>query len=545
MGWDDPKMRLFRAPWRLTDEALVAARQDFDAHFGADALAVLHDRLVRTSVLRDDSIPPIPGIESGDLEFVIRQNCYSVIQQDGRLNRALLTAFAANRRVATPLPKAWRRVLSDQGFEVAARRSAFLWGLQAVRRIGVGIAKYGLHLVLAADPRQTRRVTPDILVAYLHTIGAENLPTGLPDLPATDVVSWFEEHTDLLNGFGAVASRARVDIERTRGGRRLISGMRPLVPPSDGASAVRFVGSGLKHLGRALVMTLRGRWGLALVAPDLVELALLRSTRGQGQPSLHLFNTSGAAKRPMWTLVSAEFGIRTIGYHYSTNSESIKLVRGAEGRPLVDSWHLAWWDEQLVWDQRQKDFLGEAAARPGPTQITGPISFVAATSRLPESCKGSIAVFDVTPMNAQRQALWTSDIYYTQGLVEGFILGVVKAADEIGVAVTWKTKRDVKESHDAAYLPFRERVSELPGVNVVPPAVSAEQLIAASLAVVSLPFTSTALIARASGKPSVFFDPSGTVSQDHPARRDLHLLDSAADLHAWLATVVGSTAGSP
>ena len=537
-------MRLFRASWRLTDEALVAARQDFNARFGVDALAVLHDRLVRTSVLRADAIPPIPGIESRDLEFVIRQKCSEVISQDGMLNRALLNAFAANRRVAAPLPKAWRRVLSDQGFDVAERRSALLWGLQAVRRIAVSIAKYGLHLLLAADPRQTRRVTPDIRVAYLHTIGAENLPIGLADLPPTDVVSWFEDHTDLLNGFGAVASRVWVNASRTRGGRRLISGMGPLVPPSDVASAVHFVGTGLKHLARALVMTLRGRWALALVAPDLVELALLRATRGQGQPSLHLFNTSGVAKRPLWTLVCAEFGIRTICYHYSTNSEPIKLVRGPEGRPLADGWHLAWWDEQLAWDQRQKDFLRETAGRPGRTQITGPISFVATTSRLPERCKGSIAVFDVTPLSAHRQALWSSGAYYTQGLVEHFVLGVVEAAQELGVAVTWKTKRDGKDAHDAAYIPFRERVGELRGVNIVPPTVSAEQLIAASLAVVSLPFTSTALIARASGRPSAFFDPSGTVFQEHPARRDLPLIDSAAALHAWLTRAIGGTGGS-
>lgn len=277
-----------------------------------------------------------------------------------------------------------------------------------------------------------------------------------------------------------------------------------------------------------------------MLAPMLIDAVLLRSTQGHGQAAIHLFNTSGLASRPLWTLIAPQFGMRSLCYHYSTNSERILLPSDATDGDLAGVWRLCWWDEQLAWDSRQAEFLATAAERPGKIQVVGPVTFVATTQHLPAAASGSLAVFDVTPIGETWRAAWAGHIYYTQDLVEAFVLNLAEAASAHGVVIAWKTKREVKDAHDSGYRPLRQRMHDHPGVVIVDPSVSAQQLIAASFAAVSLPFTSTALIAHAAGRPSAFYDPSGAVRPDHPAGRGLPMLSSEEALHAWLSSIANN-----
>ena len=519
---------------RRTDRRIVADRAAFDERHGPEALARVHDAFVRTTVCELEDLPRFLDLDPADIEFVLRQECYATISRHERFNRALISAVAASRPLTAGLPHSWRGALREQGFSVAGRRSAIRWGARATLGLGLGVATYLLHLVRITRPVERRRANgANGPTAYMHTVASENLPIGLPDLPATDVVSWLEQNTDLLDDIDTVASRVEALVSRTRGGRAVVGGLWPLAVPTSSRAVVQFVRGGSTVLAKALRSLLRSGWTEAMLARMLVDATLLQSTQGTGQALAHLFNTSALASRPLWTIVAPQFGIRSLCYHYSTNAEDPLSQPSVPNSCLAD-WRLCWWDEQLVWDTRQAAVLQRAAERPGKVRVVGPISFVATTRYIPNKARGALAVFDVTPWGHGRIAALPRKIYETQELIEAFICNLAEEAHANSLWIAWKTKREVGDAHDSAYRPFQQRMQNCPGVVIVEPSVSAQQLIAACCAAVSLPFTSTAHIAHAAGKPSAFYDPFGAVVPGHPAGRGLPILSAPNDLRAWL-----------
>ena len=57
-------------------------------------------------------------------------------------------------------------------------------------------------------------------------------------------------------------------------------------------------------------------------------------------------------------------------------------------------------------------------------------------------------------------------------------------------------------------------------------------------ACISVPFTSTALIAKYEGKPSIFYDPSGIVQKNDRAAHGIPVLSNINELEEWVQSVL-------
>ena len=79
-----------------------------------------------------------------------------------------------------------------------------------------------------------------------------------------------------------------------------------------------------------------------------------------------------------------------------------------------------------------------------------------------------------------------------------------------------------------------ERMGVWDRMITVDPDTSAYKLIEKCSAVISMPFTSTALIARELGKPSCFYDPTGLIQRDDRAAHGIPIMIGRVELHAWL-----------
>lgn len=62
-------------------------------------------------------------------------------------------------------------------------------------------------------------------------------------------------------------------------------------------------------------------------------------------------------------------------------------------------------------------------------------------------------------------------------------------------------------------------------------------LIARASAVISMPFTSTAHIARELGKPTCFYDPTGIIQRDGRAAHGIPIIIGRDELQGWLASL--------
>ncbi|WP_333856278.1 hypothetical protein, partial [Denitromonas sp.] len=94
--------------------------------------------------------------------------------------------------------------------------------------------------------------------------------------------------------------------------------------------------------------------------------------------------------------------------------------------------------------------------------------------------------------------------------------------------------RNIGRTAHPRYRACAERLGTADNVVLVDPAVSAMKVIEAATVTISLPFTSTALLARQLGKPSVYYDPTGSVQTDDRAAHGIPVLSGPAELDAWL-----------
>ena len=69
------------------------------------------------------------------------------------------------------------------------------------------------------------------------------------------------------------------------------------------------------------------------------------------------------------------------------------------------------------------------------------------------------------------------------------------------------------------------------------PEISAVKVIEQSDIVISIPFTSTALIARSLGKASAYYDPTGMIAKNDAAGHGIPLLSNYKELFHWVSEV--------
>ena len=72
----------------------------------------------------------------------------------------------------------------------------------------------------------------------------------------------------------------------------------------------------------------------------------------------------------------------------------------------------------------------------------------------------------------------------------------------------------------------------------IDPDIDATQIIKKTKACISMPFTSTALIAKHEGKPSVYYDPSGKTQKDDRAAHGIQVINNLYELEEWVKTSI-------
>jgi len=245
----------------------------------------------------------------------------------------------------------------------------------------------------------------------------------------------------------------------------------------------------------------------------------------------------------LWTYVAESRGSSVVFYFYSL-SEQFRLPSGyADDR---DEWGAMSWPTYLVWDQGQADLVRRAVGDTPSVQVVGPIAFEDRHQPMPTFPGPAVAVFDVQPHRRSLHFGFSTmnDLYPRHHHIAcRFIEEVFEAAQTAGLAVLHKRKRSVGAWVHPKYSKTIKRLAERDGFVAVDPGVAAIRIIEQCSGVISSPFTSTGVLAKSIGKPSVFYDPLGLIDPDDRGRHDVPVLRGRQELAEWLSRI--NTASSP
>lgn len=471
------------------------------------------------------------GVASG--EIAVRQ--YLLIRIAGlNLNGALLLASGQEGgSVIFPLPGEWREVLTEQGFEVANFKSAVLWQFYIFAFLLYGILQIGRCVFSGiisgngANPNQKPYV-------YFAQLASGNLPKNVGGSQSHDVISWYLQwhgrKLDIEAVHHGVANLLPVSV-----GNVSILPQNLLLPGISGwGSILSYAVWGVSSSAMAVLDCLRGRWWHAFLLNQAALAAQVRFLPVASLAKEYLFHNSGWIYRPLWTYEAERLGSTITFYFYSTNCEAFKKSGRYPAIPF--GFKAINWPRYLVWDEYQADFVRRAVGTEAIICIVGSIWFQSSAAELPKFERRGVAVFDVTPHRASRYCqLGMDSEFYTPVVANPFLLEVSNAIQRHAVLMLWKRKRSIGSFAHPHYRRLADQLAKQEHVVLVDSDISPHRLIEASFAVVSMPFTSTAVIARELGKPSIYYDPGGGLQQDDRAAHGIPIISSQDELEAWLS----------
>ena len=482
--------------------------------------------------------PIVFGAATKGGELVVRQ--YLLLRIGGlNLSAALLRALLPGKQLVFPMPFQWRALLEKHGFQPSHWRCELLWKLYAFAAWGYGVVQIG-RVLLAAIASRSDRALPHDRHVYFVSLSRGNLPQRKGSVASHDIVSWYLQWEgrgrQIASVRHCVAGVGTVEVDGVA--VRAQSG--PLPPLSGMWRVFRYLAWGVMAAMTALVSLLRGRWWDALLLNQAALRAQVALSPADSLAREYFFHNSGWLYRPLWTYELDSKQSRATLYFYSTNCERFKTPQGYAG--LYYGYSAMNWPHYLVWDRYQADFVRRATGVEANVSQVGPIWFSSNAETLPTYKGRYIALFDVTPARFSRYCeLAPDNEFYTPEVTNAFVQDAVAAARQYGARILWKRKRKVPHAHPS-YRHLIALLDQEETIIQIDPEVSAIRVIEACCAVISMPFTSTAIIARSLGKLSVYYDPSRIVQRDDRAAHGIEILTGRNELEHWMQKVFNTKA---
>ena len=476
------------------------------------------------------------GAAITNAELVIRQ--YLLLRLVGvNLNKSLLYALGKpGSLVFHPLPYEWRKVIEQQGFKVAKIHSVLTWwGFVIMMLIyGIGSAvKQTLKSINALVLRPYR--SPD-RYAYFDSLTSGNLPQPCDDGQSHDIITWYMQWPGRVPDLDRLCHSVKGIAPLTVEDIPVISIQSGIIPLTWLSAIIHYIGICILAIIIAIVDLLRGRWWHAFLLSEASKAILLRMQNPEQLAKDYLFHNSNWIYRPLWTYEAEKKGSRIAFYFYSTNCESFKRP---DAYPIqANSWQAMNWPCYLLWDEYQADFVRRAIGRKGNISVVGPIWFQTSVKELHPLPQKSIAIFDIQPHRDSRyQILGAEQEYYTPKTANQFLLDIYLVIKEFEAMMVLKRKRNIGSLLNRRYVKVLEKLSNLDHFIAIDTDISAIRVIEKCAAVISMPFTSTALLGRELGKPSIYYDPHGIIQKDDRAAHGIPIVSGIDELKNWFATI--------
>jgi polysaccharide biosynthesis PFTS motif protein len=448
-------------------------------------------------------------------------------------NKEILLCVAdKNKKFSYPLPSEWQNCIADNGIKVNKFACGFLWNIEMIKLWVYAcyevVRQFINSLKLLIDKETKKNET----FVYFDSLAESNIPfkSGKYEY---GILSWYLKWFD-SNGIDylahTVTSRKNFVLNDKIKVKSVTSS---ILPPLTYTSFALFIGYSFSRLITSIFLLISGKWWNVLLLRDSFFSKIIDLNKGKGIAVQYLFHNSNWIYRPLWTYTAEKYNSEIYFYFYSTNIERFKTA--SNNNKIVNSWNIVTWPNYLVWDEYQVDFVSKISKFPINTKIVGPIYFVFSEKNNINITQKSIAIFDVQPVRSTYyESLGLDQDYYVPEVANVFLSDVFESVSSLNFPIAFKRKRNIGKLAHYKYVNELNRISKEYNFLNINPSIPAELIIANAKAVISMPFTSTALVGKQLGKPSVFYDPSGLVLKDDPAAHGILVINNKADLMDWL-----------
>lgn len=505
-----------------------------------DFVIQLKDAIANTPLrsVNNNASPFFFGAGIADAERILRQFLVTrVLSYD--FNLKVLTAFGnGSLRVVHPLPAEWRKVVEQHGLTADTGWNKIIWNWRVFMFFLFGLTVFLRSLfynlkeifVPSLSKHKDRHV-------YFEGLTAKNLPQPGVQTNSYDIFSWYEQWKGRPRNITALHHSIPAEEQTAVNGMQIVGVHSAIAPFGSIKLVVKYFCWGVVAFFLAIIDLFRSRYWHALLFGEAAKSAQMRLLSNERLADDYLFPNSHWIYRPLWTYEAEKKGSQITFYFYSTNIESFKK---ADGYGLqAYTWQIINWPRYLVWDDWQADFVRRAVGNEKNIEVVGSIWFLPGTTQQLTIPRNSVAVFDINPLRDTRYHMFVeSPKYLVPSVVNQFLLDIYEVLNNKGLTMVLKRKREIGSMLNKKNRKVVDQLLLADHFLAVDMDIPAHQLIGDCCMVISLPFTSTALIARDLGKPSCFYDPSGLVQPDDRAAHGICIVRGKEELASWVSSVM-------
>ncbi len=244
---------------------------------------------------------------------------------------------------------------------------------------------------------------------------------------------------------------------------------------------------------------------------------------------------SSSTSQPLWVRALRRAKVHMIWY-----AQNHRPIAYAADNLVSDVPSLRWIrvDTHWVWTHAFAEYLRTRCRDQEAIKVVGPIIWYMpeVTQRAKSSIE--IVVFDLSPYH--------DDIALTYGEISNYnhpdnlfsfvqditsLKSIIENVFHLPVACRLKTKRGYQATYDRAYFEYLEKLDSLGSISLEHHSTNIYSLISRSHLVIAYPFTSPAYAAEFLGVPSIYYDPTNSISrQDFSDSKLVHFANCPEDL---------------
>ncbi len=480
--------------------------------------------------------------EAADCAELVTRQYLLMSFADLDLNKQILASVAEpENKIILRLPAAWRKTISSHGIKVSKLRSKLQWNQFLIsylfkKSLILFRTIYDCILIILNIRKLTAKSTPG-KYAYFFSLNGTNFPQPDKSGVSHDFISWYinwpGRSKDVQSIYHNVKNKETIHWM----GMQISYLDNPFLPFYTKKALFQYCLWSIKAAFISFFSLVIGRWWNVIMLEEAMQAAKMSYQEFDLVADEYYFNNSGWIYKPLWTYEAEAKGSKIHFYFYSTNCETFS------SKSKKADFHYGYqsmnWPHYLVWDKYQEDFVRNATGNDSKVSVVGPIWFATSARELEVFHERTIAVFDVQPVrDAFYQTLGISFEYYIPKVCNQFLADILAISKSMNYSMALKRKRDIGKMVHPSYRNYIKTIENSANFLSVDPHISAIKVIENSSLVISMPFTSTAILGRQAGKPSVYYDPFNMLKKDDQAAHGIPIISGIDNLKKWIAAQV-------
>ena len=460
------------------------------------------------------------GSHGGHVEILLRQ---LLLKSYANFSTEIFRSLGSGKSPSLPIPQVWADSLESSGIKLNRFGSKL-----ALAKLSVICSLKGIAKTLILLLQYKLKDHPGKPYVVFLGLNSNNLPvTGKKK--SYDIISWYKQSqikkTEVKKIWAQINYIGNSNLHHVMYSRIIFPRITKI------SNYFKFLIKSVKSIFSLICGLASGKWWYGFLFEESVLFNYVSVFSQQDLARDYFFNNSNWFIKPLWTYEVERKGLEVSLYYYSTNIESIIFF----GHERADTYGLKImkWNNIIVWDKQQMEYLKKYSPN-AHYKIAGIIDFSDSAKLFQIPSQGyNIAIFDVTPARPTKFTSLGVAIapYYSEKLAIQFFMDIKTSLNDSNINLLWKQKRIVgRRFISKGFINKRGCIINKSFVTVVPE-ISARRLIDKCDAVISMPFTSTAILGKKLGKPSIFYDASSSINTNES--HDIPVLKSKDELKSW------------